>query len=49
LPKRRKKKGAEEAPVTGPECSYKKKVAGPAPKAELPEPEKTRAVVESVA
>jgi DNA topoisomerase-1 len=50
LPKRRKKKGAEvEAPTTPP-CSYKKKVAGPAAKTlERPDPEKTRAVVESVA
>jgi DNA topoisomerase I, bacterial len=49
LPKRRKKKGAEEPAETGPECSYLKKVAGPAAKAERPDPEKTRAVVESVA
>jgi len=49
LPKRRKKKGAEEPAETGPVCSYQKKVAGPAAKAERPDPEKTRAVVESVA
>ena len=47
--KKRKKKGAEEEPVTGPECSYQKKVGGPAAKLERPDPEKTRAVVESVA
>ena len=55
LPKKRKKKGAEEeAAPTTPPCTYKKKVAGPAPKptAEAlsrPDPEKTRPVVESVA
>jgi DNA topoisomerase-1 len=53
LPKRRPKKGAPvEAPTT-PECGYQKKV-GP-PKSvevqvlEIPDPEKTRAVVQSVA
>jgi DNA topoisomerase-1 len=54
LPKRRKKKGEEEAAPTGPECTYKKKVAGPAAKPATeplsrPDPEKTRPVVESVA
>jgi DNA topoisomerase-1 len=54
LPKRRKKKGEEEAAPTTPPCTYKKKVAGPAPKAAVeplnrPDPEKTRPVVESVA
>jgi DNA topoisomerase-1 len=51
LPKRRKKKGAPEEEPTTPECSYEKKIAGPAPApvAELPDPEKTRPVVESVA
>ncbi len=49
LPKRRKKKGAEEEEPTTPACTYEKKVAGPAPAAERPDPEKTRAVVESVA
>jgi DNA topoisomerase I len=52
LPKRRKKKGApEEAEPTTPSCTYEKKIAGPAPVPviERPDPEKTRAVVESVA
>jgi DNA topoisomerase I len=49
LPKRRKKKGAAEEEPTTPECSYEKKIAGPAPVAERPDPEKTRPVVESVA
>ncbi|MGD0442898.1 MAG: type I DNA topoisomerase [Edaphobacter sp.] len=51
LPKKRKKKGApEEVPATPP-CTYEKKIAGPAPvpALERPDPEKTRAVVESVA
>jgi DNA topoisomerase-1 len=53
LPKRRAKKGAAEAGPMPPECSYKKKV-GPlagavVPVLEMPDPEKTRAVVESVA
>jgi len=54
LPKRRPKKiapGAKGAPVEEalpPECSYEKKI-GPPPVVELPDPEKTRAVVESVA
>jgi DNA topoisomerase-1 len=53
LPKRRPKKGAKvEAPTT-PECSYQKKVGPPkseeVPVLEIPDPEKTRAVVESVA
>ena len=53
LPKRRPKKGAKvEAPTT-PECSYQKKVGPPnsteVPMLEIPDPEKTRAVVESVA
>jgi DNA topoisomerase-1 len=59
LPKRRAKKAAASekgAPVeaaTAPECSYQKKVGPPAsaemPLLELPDPEKTRPVVESVA
>jgi DNA topoisomerase-1 len=53
LPKRRKRKGGpEEAEPTTPECSYQKKIGPPAteiPVLELPDPEKTRAVVESVA
>ncbi len=51
LPKRRKKKGAPEEDPTTPLCTYEKKIAGPAPVPELerPDPEKTRAVVESVA
>ena len=51
LPKRRKKKGAPEEAPTTPPCTYEKKIAGPAPVPvmERPDPEKTRAVVESVA
>ncbi len=49
LPKRRKKKGAAEEEPTTPLCTYQKKIAGPAPALEKPDPEKTRAVVESVA
>jgi DNA topoisomerase-1 len=54
LPKKRKKKGEEEAKPMTPPCTYKKKVTGPAPKPEAeplsrPDPEKTRPVVESVA
>jgi DNA topoisomerase-1 len=51
LPKRRKKKGAPEEVPTTPPCTYEKKIAGPAPVpvVERPDPEKTRAVVESVA
>jgi DNA topoisomerase I len=51
LPKRRKKKGAPEEEPTTPLCTYEKKIAGPAPVpvVERPDPEKTRAVVESVA
>ena len=51
LPKRRKKKGAPEEEPTTPPCTYQKKIAGPepVPVIERPDPEKTRAVVESVA
>jgi len=54
LPKRRKRKGApEEAAPTTPECVYIKKVGPPKPTEipvlELPDPEKTRPVVQSVA
>jgi DNA topoisomerase-1 len=51
LPKKRKKKGAAEEDSTTPECSYEKKIAGPAPATiiERPDPENTRPVVESVA
>jgi DNA topoisomerase-1 len=51
LPKRRKRKGAPEEVPTTPPCTYEKKIAGPAPVPviERPDPEKTRAVVESVA
>ncbi|MEO6805576.1 MAG: type I DNA topoisomerase [Edaphobacter sp.] len=51
LPKRRKKKGAPEEEPKTPACTYEKKTAGPAPVPvmERPDPEKTRAVVESVA
>ncbi|MDR3745135.1 MAG: type I DNA topoisomerase [Acidobacteriaceae bacterium] len=48
LPKRRPKKGAKVEEPTTPECSYQKKIADVA-MLELPDPEKTRAVVESVA
>ena len=52
LPKRRKKGAAEEAPVSSaPECSYIKELAGPSvssePKLRIPDPAKTRPVVES--
>jgi DNA topoisomerase-1 len=49
LPKRRAKKGAPTEEPTHPPCSYERKVAGPAPVVPLerPDPEKTRAVVES--
>jgi len=51
LPKRRKRKGAEEEKPTTPECSYQKKIGPPAaaPVLTLPDPEKTRPVVQSVA
>ncbi len=51
LPKRRKKKGAPEEEPATPLCTYEKKIAGPepVPVIERPDPEKTRAVVESVA
>jgi DNA topoisomerase-1 len=51
LPKRRKKKGAPEEEPTTPACTYQKKIAGPAPVPEMkmPDPDNTRAVVESVA
>jgi len=50
LPKRRKKKGAEEEVSTAPPCSYQKKVGGPAAKAlERPDSERARPMVESVA
>ena len=52
LPKRRKRKGAaEEAEPVTPECSYQKKIGPPAalPALAVPDPEKTRPVVQSVA
>ena len=53
LPKRRKKKGAPEEAPTNPPCTYQKKIAGPTPIPERPNPdpnpEKTRPVVENVA
>ncbi len=51
LPKRRKKKGASDEEPTTPPCTYQKKIAGPQPipPLTLPNPEETRAVVESVA
>jgi DNA topoisomerase-1 len=48
LPKRRPKKGAAAEEPTTPECSYEKKI-GPPPVVELPDPEKTRPMVQSVA
>jgi DNA topoisomerase-1 len=51
LPKRRPKKGAAAAEPTTPECGFLKKIGPPSavPVLEMPDPEKTRAVVESVA
>ena len=51
LPKRRQKKGAKVAETVTPECGFEKKIGPPAavPALERPDPEKTRAVVESVA
>jgi DNA topoisomerase-1 len=53
LPKRRKRKGAaEDAEPAIPECSYQKKIGPPAsavPMLGVPDPDKTRPVVESVA
>jgi DNA topoisomerase-1 len=51
LPKRRKKKGTPVEEPTTPLCTYEKRIAAPAPVPviERPDPEKTRAVVESVA
>jgi DNA topoisomerase-1 len=52
LPKRRKRKGApEEAEPVTPECSYQKKIGPPAtvPVLAVPDPERMRPVVESVA
>jgi DNA topoisomerase-1 len=53
LPKRRKRAGAEEELAsTAPECSYLKEISGPTsngPGLRIPDPEKTRPVVESVA
>jgi DNA topoisomerase-1 len=53
LPKRRKKPGDKEDPATAvPECSYMKEISGPTlsgPGLRIPDPEKTRPVVESVA
>jgi len=51
LPKRRPKKGVKVVEPTTPECGFEKKIGPPAavPVLEMPDPEKTRAVVESVA
>jgi DNA topoisomerase-1 len=53
LPKRRPKKGAKVEEPTTPECSYQKQIAEPVveviPPLAKPDPEKTRALVESVA
>jgi DNA topoisomerase-1 len=52
LPRRRPKKGAKVEEPTTPECHYLRKIADAAqavPMLETPDPEKTRAVVESVA
>jgi DNA topoisomerase-1 len=52
MPKRRAKKGVEEAAQTTPECSFEKKIGPPKAKEEpkdfeRPDPEKTRPVVEA--
>ncbi len=59
LPKRRLRKGEQEAVSEGKNCSYEKKIGPPKPKStkapeeagerRRPDPEKTRAVVEAVA
>ena len=51
LPKRRPRKGAKVEEPTTPLCGYKKRIGDPAPAPviELPDPERTRPVVESVA
>jgi DNA topoisomerase-1 len=52
LPKRRKRKGAaEDEKPAAPACSYQKKIGPPVsvPVLVVPDPEKTRAVVQSVA
>ncbi len=51
LPKRRPRKGAPAKEPTTPECSYQKKIADAVATAilEMPDPEKTRPMVESVA
>ena len=51
LPRRRPKKGAKVAEPVTPECGFEKKIGPPAavPALAMPDPEKTRAVVESVA
>ncbi len=51
LPKRRPKKGAKVEEPTTPECSYQRKTAEPVEGTvlEMPDPEKTRPMVESVA
>jgi DNA topoisomerase-1 len=51
LPKRRPKKGAKVEEPKTPECGFQKKIGPPAavPVLAMPDPEKTRAVVESVA
>jgi DNA topoisomerase-1 len=51
LPKRRPKKGAKVVEPVTPECNFQKKIGPPVevPVLEMPDPEKTRAVEESVA
>ena len=51
LPKRRPRKGAKVEEPKTPECGFQKKIGPPAavPVLAMPDPEKTRAVVESVA
>jgi DNA topoisomerase-1 len=53
LPKRRKKPGDKEDPAAvAPECVYLKEISGPSPAGpglRIPDPDKTRPVVESVA
>jgi len=53
LPKRRKKGGAtEETALAAPECTYLKEISGPSsetPKLRIPDPAKTRPVVQTMA
>ncbi len=54
LPKRRAKRGADEAPAVGPVCHFEEKIGPPKPKEEpaemrRPDPASTRPVIEAVA